>query len=83
ALRVDDALRFFNQVAGGVEGHGVDVTTKTSGGNYPDGFAVKPIATGAIVTMRAHYDASDQGSGPLLRYTFEAINTDDGPCEAA
>ncbi|MCX5658585.1 MAG: hypothetical protein NTW19_02550 [Planctomycetota bacterium] len=70
-----NAIEAFND-GSGVEGHGVDVTTSTGGGSYPDGFSVRPVSRGGPV-VRATRERLGDGTRV---WTLQAANADDGAC---
>ena len=60
----------------GIQGHGVDI----DGADYPAGFAVMPIAVGAVVRASPATVTNLDTDDPEVQWWFSEINADDGTC---
>ncbi|MCG8406746.1 MAG: hypothetical protein MI923_16240 [Phycisphaerales bacterium] len=74
---IQNSIELFN-TGEGVEGHGVDIT----GGSYPGGFAVQPIALGAVVPIEL-MGGLPPAQGEIVDdrlWMMTVPNADDGTC---
>lgn len=72
-----NSIEAFNS-ASGVQGHGVNITPVSGGGNYPNGYSVQPLHVGNPV-VEVKRELLDDGT---TVWTCQMSNADDGTCEA-
>lgn len=71
-----NAREAFN-TASGIQGNGIDVTTVSDAGTFPDGFALQPASRGSPV-VQAWPEPLDDGAAA---WSIDVPNAIDGACE--